>query len=237
MIRFLPLLILLVVLAGPERGPERGTEYEVAISHLPSEYFEGSCEHGKPEPEGFKEVYDTAVRQYSWSIITADAADRMAAFIGEDSVVDFGAGSGYVSHLLNERDVDITAVDKWDTTWWDKPQKDTWYPITEGNLDQLEGTADKVLLMGWPPRDDTALIALDVWKGDRLIYIGELLRRTASIRFHQEIASNWHLVERIEVPQWYNRSDAIFLFERRTGDGDGREWMMEETSGCHNFKE
>ena len=44
-------------------------------------------------------------------------------------------------------------------------------------------------------------------------------------------AENWHLVERIDIPQWHNRSDAIFLFER--GTGDGRQWMLDELARCN----
>jgi hypothetical protein len=198
------------------------------VAGLPASFFVGGCDVGKEHTEDFEKLYATTVRQYSWSIVTADAADRMVGFIGDRGVVDFGAGSGYVSHVLSERGVDALAFDDWS---WGKPAH-LWHPVEQGGLSSLVGTDARVLLMAWPPRSDLALHALSAWDGDRLIYVGEILRRTASPLFHEALARNWHLVERVEIPQWNNRSDAVYLLVRRDNGGDGLGWLEAEIADC-----
>jgi hypothetical protein len=221
----LPLLFPFLFLAG--QGSTT-TEYESLVATLPASFFVGGCDTAMNDSAEFEALYDSTIRRYSWSIVTADAADRMAAFIGEQGAVDFGAGSGYMSLVLAERGVDVLAFDDWS---WGKPDH-LWYPVEQGGLASIAGTADRVLLMSWPPRNGVALHALAAWGGSRLIYVGEMLRRTANYEFHEALANDWHLVERIEIPQWNNRSDAVFLFERRVGGGDGFGWIKNEIADC-----
>jgi hypothetical protein len=151
-------------------------------------------------------------------------------FVGSRGVVDFGAGTGYFAYLLEQRGVDTAAIDNWSGG---KPEM-LWHPVQSGGVEALSGTSDRVLLLSWPPKlSPMAIIALREWGGTRLIYAGEILRRTADPSFHRELAANWQLVERITIPQWRNFSDAIYLFERREGAGVGWDWMLaEQTARC-----
>jgi hypothetical protein len=207
------------------------TEYEHAVSMLPSNLFEGGCHNAGHNPDSPEQavIRRRLTTTYAWSIVTAEAADRMAAFVDSRGVVDFGAGNGYVAYLLAERGMYVLAVDNWAEG---KPDK-LWHPVQTGSYELLTGEADRALLLSWPPRGlPMALHALRAWDGTHLIYAGEVLRGTADIPFHRELAENWHLVDRIDVPQWRNRSDAIWLFDRRDGAGDGWGWINLELAKC-----
>jgi hypothetical protein len=221
--RLLPLFLLTLLMGF--------TEYERAVSMLPTSLFEGGCHNAGHNPDTPEQavIRRQLTTSYAWSIVTADAADRMAAFVDDRGVVDFGAGNGYVAHLLADRGVDVLAIDNWISG---KPER-LWHPVRTGSHELLAGTQDRVLLLSWPPRaNPMAMRALRAWNGTHLIYAGEILRGTADPAFHRELAENWHMAERIKVPQWRNRSDAIFLFERREGRGDGPGWMQTEHVQC-----
>ncbi|MDH3729217.1 MAG: hypothetical protein OER77_16925, partial [Myxococcales bacterium] len=173
------------------------------------------------------EQRDEMQRLYGWPIITAESVEQIAAFIGDDQAIDFGAGGGYLASLLMERGIDVVAIDdfSWGAPTW------AWHLVIEGDFRDLRGTSDRVLILSWPPREtDMATRALYKWGGDRLVYIGEILRGSAEPPFFRELANNWRLVDTVHIPQWYNRSDAVYLFER--GPGVGWDWMLEHIERC-----
>jgi hypothetical protein len=222
----LPLLTVVPVVLSSNR-----TEYEEHIRTLPSELFEGGCVNpgSNLDTKEQKAIHKRLTSTYSWPIVTGEAVDRMAEFIGEDGVVDFGAGNGYLSYLLDKRGIKVRAIDNWIEG---KPDN-MWFPVETGSPHNLAGTSDKVLLLSWPTRDsDMGIYALQVWGGEKLIYAGEILRGTANFAFHKELGADWHLVEEIDIPNWRNRSDAIYLLERRPGNGDGFEWLQAIVSEC-----
>jgi hypothetical protein len=205
------------------------TEYERAIQTLPLGTIGGGCPGvGLPtaEQEALRDRYYST---FGWPILTETVVDRVASFIGDRGAVDFGAGSGYFSYLLNERGIDVFAID--DRSWGTPPK--VWHPVKMGGHGLLAGTSNRVLILSWPPRKTgMATLALAAWGGSRLVYAGEILRGAGEPTFFRELAENWHLAGRVSVPQWHNRSDAIFFFERRNGAGDGSAWLKGEMLNC-----
>lgn len=224
----MPLVFLLAL--GPFE--HTATEYERVIEAYVSELSEGGCHNPGQNLDTplQRDIHNRLTSIYSWPILTADAVSAVADFVRGGGVVDFGAGTGYFSYLLNQRGVDAIAVDNWSGG----TPESTWHPVQWGDVEALAGTSGRALLLSWPPKHSPmALDALRAWNGTRLVYAGEILRRTADLKFHQELAANWHLVQRVSIPQWRNYSDAIYLFERRDEDGVGWEWMESEmTRGC-----
>jgi hypothetical protein len=230
--RLLPLLLLSLLIGASEREVPEPTEYEQVVSALPLGLLEGGCHNVGQNPDTMvqADIHHHLTSTYSWPMTTAHAVNKIKHFVGNSGVVDFGAGNGYFAYLLSQQGVDTIAIDNWSGG---KPGK-TWHPVELGDVDSLVGTSDLALLLSWPPQfRPMALDALRQWNGTHLIYAGEILRRTADVAFHRELAENWRLVERIQIPQWRNFNDAIFLFERKDGAGVGWDWMLAEaTAGC-----
>lgn len=106
-----------------------------------------------------------------------------------------------------------------------------WHPVETGSFERLAGTRERALLLVWPPKNSTmASRALVAWGGKRLVFVGDVLRRTADADFFRLLGEEWRLVRRISIPQWHNRSDAVWLLERAPGAGSGSEWMRAEVA-------
>lgn len=205
------------------------TEYEQAVASLPPSAFGGGCPgEGLPKPEQ-KEERARYYSAFGWPILTSDAVDRVAGFIGSRGAIDYGAGVGYFSYLLAKRGVDVIAVD--DFSWGTPPK--LWHPVQDGGFDALRGTEKRALVLSWPTRGTgMATRALKKWGGDRLVYAGEILRGAGEPSFFRELAENWTLVERVDVPRWHNLSDALWLFRRTDRNGPGWEWMVNTMRDC-----
>jgi hypothetical protein len=199
--------------------------YLAEVSKLSPEYTQGGCRNpgNNPMPNPIDTVRTELVNTYSWAIPTTDAITAIADF-SDRRVIDFGAGSGYWAHLLAERGVDVVAVDDWS---WGRPEH-TWHPVETGSFERLASATDRALLMVWPPRNEMPLKALREWRGDHLIYVGEILRGNGTIRFFDVLDREWVLVRRIDIPQWWNRSDAVYLLAR----GPARPWTDQEAAAC-----
>ncbi len=218
-----PLLLLLPASAA-------ANEYLDEVHRLPAEYTEGGCNPGASVPEPIQKAKDALTKRYSWAIPTDEAIAAIAAFAPQ--IVDLGAGAGYWDHLLADAGADVVALDDWS---WGRPAK-LWHPVATGSERDVAPHWHRALMMVWPPRPERswpggqmAARALEVWHGDRVVYVGEIMRGNASPEFFSGLAREFHLVKRIAIPQWWNRSDAVFLLER--GHSDDGEWMRRECGG------
>lgn len=220
---------LSIVLLGTFLVGFTPTEYEQEVATLPPEYLIGGCPTWTPPFTEQLEVQARLVEKYTWSIFTSESVDKMVAFIGPRGAVDFGAGNGYLSYLLKQRGTDSLAIDN----WMEGKPNSLWHPVETGSYELLDYTSSRVLILSWPPREEPmALTALERWGGDRLIYVGEILRGTGSYKFHKELSYNWRLVEQVIIPQWRSRGDAVYLFERDPANAISWDWLWINASQC-----
>jgi len=233
MIRFVVVALFVLMSMPTPAFAQHRNMYLEEVSNLPSYYFLGGCRTAGGQldvgylgvPEEIQSEKDKLTSKYSWAIPNSQAITEISRF-SNGSAVDFGAGSGYWAMLLAEQGVDVLAIDDWS---WGEPDH-LWHPVKDGNEDDLVGTSDRTLIMVWPPRNEMPLDALKVWNGTRLVYVGEILRGNGTPEFFDEIAQ-WTLVRRIEIPNWWNRSDAVYLLEKKPGP----KWLPDPVSveaGC-----
>ncbi len=121
------------------------------------------------------------------------------------------AGSGLWSRLLSAGGVAITATDA-------HPGREGDYFPTE-TLDAQHAVQQHSeysgLLLCWPPfRDPCAHRALAAFRGDCVVFVGDP-RFTADREFHDLLAQDWTLHQRIPLPTWPGVTDAAYLFERK----------------------
>jgi hypothetical protein len=161
-------------------------------------------------------IRETICRRYSWAVPNDGALAVLAYLAQQRGIVDFGAGNGYWASLLAARGVDVVAYDNWADG---RPAK-MFLDVQTGSFEKLPAHRDRVLMLVWPPRStDMAIKALDAWGGDTLVYVGEPAigqhaRGTANNSFLRRLRRNWTLIATCEIPRWYNRTDAVFVYRR-----------------------
>ena len=156
--------------------------------------------------ESYKKTRKELCTKYSYSVPTEEAILKISEW-ASDEIFDWGSGSGYWAWLLSQVGSKVTCLDN-------KPPPYSWMPIDKSAVPH---DYHQTLMIGWPERDsNSSLNVLLSYKGQKLIYIGELFRGCAIPNFFAALFQQWDLVEMINIPQWYNRTDKVYLFEPLT---------------------
>ncbi len=147
-------------------------------------------------------------KKYSWAVPTEAAIDAITHFTGPHRLVEFGSGTGYWASLLACKGVSVAAIEP--------AQGFTYYPSQIGSFEWLARYRSRALMLCWPPyATRMALRALEEWDGQHLVYVGEPgARGCADPHFFDELARNWELTGKHAIPQWYNRSDEVFFYNK-----------------------
>jgi hypothetical protein len=169
--------------------------------------------------EVLRDLRDMLVEQYAWAVPNTQALYAIADY---GPLVEVGAGTGYWAYLLRLMGVDIVAYDL-------KPRADGETSLADGEpvsfTEVLPGTEEdavrahpqRTLLLCWPPADDPmALRALRLTAAEHVIYIGwKDDAVTGCPDFHRRLRERWELLRTVEIPQWPEMCDRLFIYRRR----------------------
>lgn len=123
------------------------------------------------EPDSF---FDSMIRsayigEYGFVLLHNKIIDDLVNYIGSRKVADLGSGSGYLSHRLAERGVDVTAIDNTNRQFSKIWKLDIQEDFTKLDLDEYE-----VLILAWPEMSSEAFdVATKLKPHQELIYQGE----------------------------------------------------------------
>lgn len=150
------------------------------------------------------------VHLFAWGIPDERALSIVAA---HSPIVEVGAGTGYWARLLEDRGADVIATDRLELGGhW---QGVLWTDVLE--RDAAEAAAahpDRALLMVWP-YGEMAVDALDAYRGDTLIYVGEGNGGAcAPSEFFARLRLGWIPVAEVPVPQWFGLHDYLSVWRR-----------------------
>lgn len=165
------------------------------------------------------------VRKHFWPIFgyfipSKRDIKKLCDFIGSSSVLEVGAGLGFISHLLRCQGINLDAIDI------HKPEK-TWTKIKLSNcVEAIQQYNYDCLFLCYG--NHILKKCMDNFKGDKIIIIGEgyggctdALIENNGLRVYetndQELSTetyDYKLVCRIEIPEWYPYTDSIFFYER-----------------------
>lgn len=165
-----------------------------------------------------------AVRHYAFAVPDEQALLLICQYAPK--VVELGAGLGYWAWMLTQAGCEVLAYD--DFTWPRfftpdrqlQPDLMFWFPVQRGGVSVLQETPPEyALMLCWPPYNEPmAAQALDIYRGDTLIYIGEgAYGATADDRFHEMLESAWTEVGSHRIPQWYGLHDDLRIYKRKSG--------------------
>lgn len=163
-------------------------------------------------------LYDarkTLRKKYSYAIPNSKALKAICLL---SPIIEIGAGSGYWASLIHQRKASISAYDV-------APSKNpyrfshTHFPVLQHSDCVLPHTPPSyTLLLCWPPYNSPmAAVALSQFTGTSLVYIGEAQGGcTGNDQFHECLAREWRLTQRIPIPQWPGIHDSCFIYRKKT---------------------
>ena len=168
--------------------------------------------------ELLRDMRDMLVRLHAWAVPSKEAIEVAARY---SPLVEVGAGTGYWAWLLKLAGADVVAYDLEpplqdadDPFAEDKP----WTDVLQGSVEEaLAQHPTRTLFLCWPPAGDPmAHVALSTTQADHVIYVGwpddDV---TGSYEFHQLLKERWQLVETVNIPQWPEMRDRLFVYRRR----------------------
>jgi hypothetical protein len=113
--------------------------------------------------------------RYAWSIPSPGDMQWLKDLLGEQGVVEVGAGSGYWAWQMAQSGIDTVAYDPHPPGPENRFATHRMYhPVGDRDHSAVEQHPDRALLLCWPPyASDMAELALKAYGGDVLIYVGE----------------------------------------------------------------
>ncbi|MCV7174795.1 hypothetical protein [Mycolicibacterium sphagni] len=173
-----------------------------------------------PQKPGEKSYRTELVVEFAWTITDPVSVQFVVDHAG-DLVVDPLAGTGYWGYLLGQHGVHVESSDIRppsvgdDTHVW-HPRSELWVPVAaRDGVDSVLAWPAATLLLSWPPFDDPIGFKLvEAYRGDRIIFIGELGGNCGDALLHDVLTNDWALVARHTPVQWQGINDQISVFER-----------------------
>lgn len=189
-----------------------------------------------PKERDFEEYYDC-----SWRILwieeflstslmpTWDFLQYLKLIIGDDKVLEIGAGAGLYAALLKSLSINIQATDSYQTMRIITHYKEadgslfTYTDVEEINAHEaIIKYPSNVLLIIWSSNFPT-LSDIENFKGNKVIIIGHVSRQIGGCfdpvcikRSSREytIMKQWELKESFYLPSWFGSEEKLFYLER-----------------------
>eukprot|EP01083_Nonionella_stella_P077180 210603_1 len=165
--------------------------------------------------------------RFSWAVPDERALRICAEF---SPIVEVGAGRGYWGKLLLDRGVDYVGFDHVLPDPEDEIQN--WCDIQKGSEEVLESTEhqNRTLFLCYPDdfehsEESLGLKCLEVFKGDTVIIVGEMLGetvlqnpwgKTVSSECQEELNANFHKILQVPLPSWQCSQDSLTVWKRTT---------------------
>jgi hypothetical protein len=154
---------------------------------------------------------------FSYAIPSYNSILKIKDFVKDNQILEVGAGNGLWAGLLKKAGCNIIATDNFSTHGTGLIKY-----IDVENLSHIEAINTykdyHVLFLCWPPQiDSMSDEAIQLFKGDKLVYIGGYGNTglTGSSLFHDILKNQWDLVEKVTIPRWKNVEDELYLYKRK----------------------
>jgi hypothetical protein len=165
-----------------------------------------------------RDLRNLLVRQYAWAVPSTAAIKLIARY---SPIVEVAAGTGYWAYLLGIAGADVVAYDAYAPVAPFKLEYDE-----EPYVDVRKATAseavlahpERTLFLCWPSAcDPYAHEALSLTRAEHVIFVGwKDDEVTGCTEFHDRLRREWTLVEQLDIPQWPEMRDRLFVYRRRS---------------------
>jgi hypothetical protein len=164
-------------------------------------------------------------KKYSWTVTDPDSVEFVRYWSLVDGVIDPMAGTGYWAYLLRQVKVDIVCYDaRPGDNPWHGSQHELHVPVKKLRaITSVPRYPDRTLLLAWPPYDDPAgSRSLSVYRGERVIYMGEGMGGcTGNDMMHRRLDRDFKLIDEHTPVTWEGLHDRITVYQRRRGREGG----------------
>jgi hypothetical protein len=167
-----------------------------------------------------------AISRYGFAI-PDHAALSLIKKKSPNGVIEIGAGSGYWAKLLGALGVLVDAYDSYTGKYQHGFKHGS--HATVNKLDHTKALSSEhaglTLLLCWPDYQASwPAEALDFYKGDTVVYVGEGSDGcTGDSKFHGMLYENWTETDCLDIPQWFGIHDRVYIYKRGTNEEKTKE--------------
>jgi hypothetical protein len=210
-------------------------------------------EHETPAPAVLSEYRDSSrdflCHLYAYATVPNSSLDRIVQLLSphnvRNGIIELGAGTGYLAHLLREKGVKVEAYDICPTHKSDGNEYHGGTPpfvrVEKGNvgiLSSVTGIAHKALLLCYPPpKSSMAHDALQRFVeagGNVFIHVGEFKGLTGSTDFERYLQKRFHCVERSPCLTWGTDASEMTVWIKK--DPKTSKSLLLPCSGCREME-
>lgn len=167
--------------------------------------------------KNFRESY---VDHFGYTIPTKEALTKITDYFRDLKVMEYGAGLGLWSKLLQLNKINILPVDSNEGKYFSKK----YLSFTKIKKEKGSKVIDKTfegLLFVYPDFSNDNYEVLKKFKGDKVVLIGSHMYTDdstgmGSVDFHKELDKNYKMVDEILIPTYVSKdtNDRVIFFER-----------------------
>lgn len=158
------------------------------------------------------------IENLSWAIPSKEAIHKIKEFAGSKLILEICAGLGLWTGLLRLLGCDVIATDTFTThrTSREKALIDDIIPM-DAVTSVITYNLASVLFLCWPGcYESYAADALEVFKGDKLIFIGEIKGGcTADDTFYDMLEAKWEEIGQLRILNWPSIHDIVIFYKRK----------------------
>lgn len=154
-------------------------------------------------------------RRYMWALPNMRALRVISKY---SPIVEVGAGSGLWAKLLQNMGCDLITTNTKEKRYCVDFVREKFTRIEQlSTTGAVKRYPDRNVLMIWPPlRGNMAYRVAKNMTSEYLIYIGESAGGScANARFFETLDEKFKLVKTIDIPQWPNIHDSLFIYRRK----------------------
>jgi len=150
--------------------------------------------------------------KYSFAIPNDEAIQLL---VEHSPILEVGAGGGYWAWLVTQVGGEVLAIDNKSrilhvehNKWFDVKRKKPYRTVKEN--------PDHTLFLCWPEYNNPfAYNCLSMYKGNRVVFVGEWSGCCADEKFFDLLEKEWEIETEIRIPQWPFIHDNLWSLVRK----------------------